>query len=164
MSPTNRFVALTATSLLAISLLAPAALATPGEDTLQRAREAVEIGREKAKGMADEAPGQENRARGLDKSRARGLDRAAEAIAAAAERKAARDEAKAEDDKPGRGLGRGHAAEVHAILLAGGSPSELPPHGETVRELAHAFEKVKADHPGLKLGHAKNGKADTDED
>lgn len=155
MSPTKRLVALTATSLLAISLLAPAALATPGEETLQRAREAVEIGREKAKGMADEAPGQENRARGLD--------RAAEAIAAAAERKAARDEAKADGDKPGRGLGQGHAADVHAYLLEG-SPSELPPHGETVRGLAQAFEKVKADHPGLKLGHAKNGKAEADED
>ena len=156
MKSTRRIVTLAATGILAVSALAPAAQATPSEDTLQRAREAVEIGREKAKGMADKAKGQENRARGLD--------RAAQALAAAAERQAARAEGNAGDDKPGRGVGRGHAAEVHAALLAGGSPSELPSHGKTVSGLAKAFEKVKADNPGLKLGHGKSGKADDDDD
>jgi hypothetical protein len=152
MSRTHRITLLTVASLFGMSVLAPAAVATPDETTLQRALEAVEIGKEKAKGMAVDAPGQENRARGLE--------RAAAAIAAAAERKAAREEATTAGDGPGRGLGRGHAADVHEILLGEGSPSDLPPHGETVRGLAHAFDTVKADHPGLKLGHSKNGKAD----
>ena len=86
------------------------------------------------------------------------------AITAAAERKAARDTAKAEGDKPGRGLGRGHAAEVHAYLLAGYSPSELPPHGEAVSGLVHAFDKVKADHPGRGNGPTEKGDDDPDDE
>jgi hypothetical protein len=117
----------------------------------------VTIGQGKAKGLANghgtEAPGQENRARGLERAEA--------AIAAAAERKAARDAAKAEGE-PGRGLGRGHADAVHGILLAGGSPSELPSHGEMVSGLARAFEKVKADHPGQGKGRTETGGDDTD--
>lgn len=156
MNRRHRLVLLTIVSIVGMSLAAPSAGATPSEDTLQRALAAVAIGQEKAQGMAAEAPGQVNHARGLE--------RAAEAIAAAIERKAARDEAAGvRGEQPGRGLGRGHSAEVHAILLAGGSPSDLPPHGEAVRELAHAFHEVKSDHPGLKLGHAKNGKADAED-
>lgn len=158
MNRRHRVALLTVVSLVGMSLAVPTAGATPSEDTLQRAFAAVEIGKAKAKGFAAEAAGEENHTRGLD--------RAAEAIAAAAERKATRDGAAVTTENPGRGLGRGHSAEVHAILaevhailLDGGSPSDLPPHGETVRELAHAYDTVKADHPGLKLGHAKNGKA-----
>ena len=80
----------------------------------------------------------------------------------AAERKAARDAAKAEGDEPGRGLGRGRAAEVHAILLAGGSPSELPSHGERVSGLARAFDKVKADYTGRDQGLTNEGGDDGD--
>jgi hypothetical protein len=149
-------VILVAAALLVISLVVPAASATPSEDTLATARAAVTVGKEKAKGHSAEAPGQENRARGLERAEA--------AIAAAAERKAARDGAAADGEKPGRGLGRGHAAEVHAILLAGGSPSELPSHGEMVSGLARAFDKVKADHPGRGQGPTDKGGEGDDED
>lgn len=156
MSLQRRIAVLTVGSLVGMALVIPAATATPTEDTLQRAIKAVTIGQERASAMAAEAPGQENRARGLE--------RAAAALAAAAERKAAKAAAQATDDKPGRGLGRGHAEDVHTILLAGGSPSELPSHGEAVRNLAHAFDVLKADHPGLALGRDKdNGKQGDDD-
>jgi hypothetical protein len=151
-------VILATAAFLVMSLVVPAASATPSEDTLATARAAVTIGQGKAKGLANghgaEAPGQENRARGLE--------RAEEALAAAAERKAARDGAGADGEKPGRGLGRGHAAQVHTILFAGGSPSELPSHGETVSGLARAFDKVKADHPGRGQGPTNQGADDGD--
>jgi hypothetical protein len=156
MNHRNRFAVVTVAALLGTSLIAPAASAKPPADKLEHARTAVAIGQEKAKGHAAEAPGQENRARGMERAEA--------AIAAAAERKAARDAAKAEGDKPGRGLGRGHAVDVHAALLAGGSPSELPSHGETVSGLAHAFDKVKADHPGRGQGPTDKGGDDGDGD
>ncbi len=143
MTRTHRATLVTIASLVAVAVLAPAASATPPEHVLERARQAVQIGQEKAEGMSSEAPGQENRARGLE--------RAAEALAAAAERKAAR----GDGEHPGRGLGRGHAAEVHTMLLGGGSPSDLPPHGKKVSTLAKAFEKLKADRPGRGLGRDK---------
>ncbi len=160
MNRRHRFAVVTVAALLGTSLIVPAASAKPPADKLERARSAVTTGQEKAKGLAKghaEAPGQEDRARGLE--------RAEEAITAAAERKAARDTAKAEGDKPGLGLGRGHSAEVHAYLLGGYSPSELAPHGETVSGLAHAFDKVKTDHPGRGNGPTEKGDDDpADED
>jgi hypothetical protein len=142
---------------VAVSLVAPAAVAKPKDDVLDRARYAVGIGQEKAKAnakqRADEAPGQEHRNQGLA--------RAETAIGEAAARKAARDAAKENGDKPGRGLGRGHADEVHAILLLGdGSPSQLASRGQSVQDLAHAYQKVKANHPGQ--GNAKTDKGDDD--
>jgi hypothetical protein len=154
MSRNRRPVIIAAATLLVMLLVVPAASAVPSEDTLATARAAVTIGQEKAKGHSAEAPGQQNRARGLERAEA--------AIAAAAERKAARDATGAEGEKPGRGLGRGHAAEVHAILLAGGSPSKLPSHGERVSGLAQAFDKVKADHPGRGQGPTNKGGDDGD--
>ncbi len=151
-----RFAAATVVALVAVSLIAPAASAKPAEDKLEKARSAVAIGLEKAKGLANEhaaeAPGQEHRAQGLARAEA--------AVTAAAERKAARDTAKGEGEKPGRGLGRGHAAEVHAvhaILAAGGSPPVMPPHGASVRDLAQAYKTVKADHPGQGNGPTEKG-------
>lgn len=154
MNRKRRMILLTAGSVLAMSVLAPVAGATPPDHVLVRAREAVAIGQEKAMGMALEAPGQENRAKGLE--------RAAVALAAAAERAAER----AEGATPGNGnaFGKGHAAEVHAILLAGGSPSDLPSHGEAVSGLAKAFGKVKGDHPGLGLGLDKPSKGNDGDD
>lgn len=143
MKRTHGAALLTIAALVALAVLAPTASATPPDHVLERARAAVQIGQEKAKGLSAEAPGQENRARGLE--------RAAQALAAAAERKAARGEA----EHPGRGLGRGHAAEVHAMLLAGGSPSDLPPHSEQVQALAEAFKALQADRPGRGLGRDK---------
>ncbi len=160
MNRRHRFAVVTVAALLGTSLIVPAAIAKPPADKLERARSAVTTGQENAKGLAKghaEAPGQEDRARGLE--------RAEEAITDAAERKAERDTAKAEGDKPGRGLGRGHAAEVHAYLLGGEySPSELKSHGEKVSGLAQAFDKVKADHPGRGNGPTEKGGDDPDDE
>ncbi len=149
-----RFAAATVVALVAVSLIAPAASAKPAEDKLEKARSAVAIGQAKAKGLANEhaaeAPGQEHRAQGLARAEA--------AVTAAAERKAARDEAKGDGDKPGRGLGRGHADDVHAMLLTpDGSPSELPSHSISVHDFAEAYKKVKADHPGQGNGPTEKG-------
>ena len=85
--------------------------------------------------------------------KATGLERAAQAIEAAVVRKVDREGI--EFPGKGRALGRGHSAAVHAILAAGGSPSEIPSHGETVSALAEAFKLIKADHPGRGLGLTK---------
>ena len=156
-----RLAAAAVAGLVVVSLIAPAAVAKPKDDALERARSAVGIGQEKAKAnakqRADEAPGQEHRAQGLERAEA--------AISKAAERKAARDAAKENGDKPGRGLGRGHADDVHDILLLGdGSPSELAAHGQSVQDLAHAYQKVKANHPGQGNGQTDKGDDDAEGD
>ena len=159
MNRRHRFAVVTVAALLGTSLIVPSAIAKPPADKLERARSAVTTGQENAKGLAKghaEAPGQEDRARGLE--------RAQKAITAAAERKAERDTAKPEGDKPGRGLGRGHAADVHEYLLAGHSPSELPSHSEAVSLMVHAFDKVKADHPGRGNGPTEKGGDDPDDE
>ena len=158
MNRRHRFAVVTVAALLGTALIAPAASAKPPADKLERARSAVTTGQENAKGLAKghtEAPGQQDRARGLE--------RAEEAIAAAAERKAARDKAK-DGDKPGLGLGRGHAADVHKYLMADRSPSELSSHSEAVSGLARAFDKVKADHPGRGNGPTEKGDDDPDDE
>ena len=118
--------------------VAPAAGAQEEHLTgLGRAREATVHGLEKSRGASADAPGQANRARGLDPERARGRERAAEAVQNALER--------AEQRGQGNGFGRGHAAEVHAILTAGGSPSELAgQHADNVHDLVDAYNALKA--------------------
>lgn len=146
----SRIAALAAV-LAATTVLGPIASAQPSEDVLDQARAAVQIGQEKARGMSHDAPGQENRAQGLE--------RAAEAIAAAADRAAERGAI----SNPGQGnaLGRGRSAMVHAALLAGGSPSDLPSHGASVSAIAHAFAQMKAaDRPGRGLGRGNAGSGD----
>jgi hypothetical protein len=140
----RRFSLLATATAVGVALVVPGALATPPEHVLERARQAVTEGKQVAEQLENGA---------ADEERATGLDRAAEAIEAAAARKAERDGS----DFPGNGraLGRGHSTDVHAILAAGGSPSDLPPHGKTVSTLAKAFETVKADHPGRGHGLAK---------
>ena len=159
MNRRHRFAIVAVAAMLGTALIAPAASAKPPADKLERARSAVTTGQEKAKGFAKghaEAPGQEDRVRGLE--------RAEEAIADAADRKAARDTAKVAGDNPGRGLGRGHAADVHEYLLHDDySPSDLESHGEAVRLLAHAFDKVKADHPGRGNGPTEKGDDDAED-
>ena len=140
----RRVAALALAGAVVMALIAPAALATPPDHVLDRAREAVAEGRQAVE-QIEEGPSTEEKATGLD--------RAAEAIEAAAARKADREAT--EFPGNGRALGRGHSAEVHAILAAGGSPSELPSHGETVSGMAKAFDKLKADHPGRGQGLTK---------
>lgn len=127
-------------------VLAPVAIARasdsqgPPEHVLKAAHEAVAMSRVLAVELALVAAGPHqtgvpDHAQGKP-DHATGLARAQEAIAAAAAR----------GNGNGHGFGRGHAAEVHAQLLAGGSPSALPSHGEKVRALVAAFNSLKLDH------------------
>lgn len=103
---------------------------------LDRAARATMQGLEKSQGRATEAPGQENRAQGLDKQRDKvtGRERAAAAIAAALAR----------GNGNGNAFGRGHAAEVLGILT-GELPDELNEtnHGQAVRGMVHAYNALR---------------------
>ncbi len=103
---------------------------------LERAAQATLQGLEKSQGRAAEAPGRENRARGLDeqKDKVTGRERAAAAIAAALAR----------GNGAGNAFGRGHAADVLGILL-GELPGELNEanHGQAVREMVHAYNAIR---------------------
>lgn len=92
----------------------------------------------------------------------RGLEQASEALDRAAER------SNGKAGGNGNAFGKGRAAEVHAILLAGGSPSDLPSHGEAVSALARAYGEAKgksatAGNNGKGLGHGKGGDGAPDE-
>ena len=146
--------AVTAAIVMTFAIAIPAAIAVPSPDTLANAVAAAEHGQSTARDLA-KGP--------KDESKTTGLDRAAEALAKVAEKRAEKQAEKAGEEKPGNGFGRGHAAEVHAVLAAGGSPSELAPHGESVSELAKAYQQVKGDdHPGK--GHGKGGNPEDNDD
>jgi hypothetical protein len=103
---------------------------------LERAAQATQQGLEKSQGKASDAPGQVNRASGLNKDgKLTGRDRAAAAIAAATER----------GNGNGHAFGRGNAAYVHEILANGGIPGQMKTtnHGETVKDLVHAFNELR---------------------
>jgi hypothetical protein len=99
-------------------------LGTPDHATgLERAREVAAEGIETARGLMN--------AHNVDK--ATGLERAREAIAAAMER----------GNGNGHAWGRGHSAAVHEIKANGGSPSDLPSHGQAVREMVRAYNELR---------------------
>ncbi len=131
---------------LAMALAVPAVFATPPENVLERARQAVAKGQQAANDLADVGgAGSEQKAKGLENASA--------AIEAAVARQADREGT--EFPGNGRALGRGHSELVHQYLARGMSPSELPSHSEAVSALASAYEKVKADHPGQGEGLEK---------
>ena len=137
------------TGLLFTALLIPTA-ALAQADLPEKAAEAVAAGQAHAQA---EAKGENG---------AKGQENAATALAMAAEK--SNGNAGGNGNGNGNAFGKGHAAEVHAILLAGGSPSDLPPHGQTVSALARAYNEAKgesgADGPGNNgkgLGHGKGG-------
>jgi len=130
--------------MAAALILAPVSIASgsdghgPPESVLQAAHEGVSVARGLAVELAAAADhpgltGVPDHAQG-NPGHATGLARAREAIAAAAGR----------GNGNGHAFGRGHAAEVHAQLLAGGSPSDLPSHGAKVKALVAAFNSLKA--------------------
>lgn len=143
-STMRRLLILTLGAALFVAIFAGAAVADEHAKLtgLERAAQATMQGLEKSQGKAAEAPGQVNRAKGLEKQgdKLTGRERAAAAIAAAIERGNGR----------GNAFGRGHAAQVLRILL-GELPGELNTsnHGQTVREMVHAFNALrKADENG----------------
>jgi len=143
---TQRLATLGISWTLAMTLAVPAVLASPPAHALERARQAVAEGSESAKGLANaDAKGQEQKAKGLE--------RAGQALEAAAARRAERESG--EFPGQGKALGRGHSDEVHRYLAGDGSPSDIDSHGAAVSTLAAAFDKVKADHPGRGEGLTK---------
>ncbi len=83
---------------------------------------------------------------------ATGLERAQEAVSKAAEKVKGY-----EKDHPGEGnaYGHGRAAEVHAALAAGISPSTLESHGQKVIAMVKAVESLTKEKPGRGLGRNK---------
>ena len=152
-----RYVVATLAAVVALAVAVPVAWAAPSDDVLATAREAAEHGQATAAAMGN-GPTDEDKKTGLDRAEA-ALERAAENRERQAQKHAEQAEQlseKLEEDHPGNGFGRGRAAEVHAILAAGGSPSELGSHGEKVTELVRAYQAVKGeDKPGN--GHGPGG-------
>ena len=99
-------------------------LAQPDHATgLERAREVGAKGVETARGLME----------GPQAGEATGLERAAQAIAAALAR----------GNGNGHAWGRGHAEAVHEIKANGGSPSDLASHGEAVRGMVRAYNELR---------------------
>jgi hypothetical protein len=130
--------------LLVVATLAAMVFSTAGSALaqgqptgLERAAEATLQGLEKSRGKAGSAPGQANRAKGLDSQgdNLTGRERAAAAIGAAVER----------GNGNGNAVGRGNAADVHEILAGGGIPGQLKTqnHGQAVRAMVHAFNELR---------------------
>ena len=91
---------------------------------LDRAREVAAKGVDTAKGLAN----------GPNADKVTGRARAAQAIAVALAR----------GNGNGNAYGRGRSAAVHAILAAGGSPSEIAGvHGEAVSAMVHAYNELR---------------------
>ena len=126
----RRLIPLVLTTFL-VSMLAVPAMAQDERPTgLERARMAQEQAAERAQDRMAEAKG----ANADNAGKARGLERAAEAIAAGLER----------GNGNGNAFGRGHAADVLAALLAGESPSELGgKHGKAVSEMVRTYNELK---------------------
>ena len=131
----------------------------PPQHVLEKALDGVERGQARAlemlalaatrnpdTGMPDHAQG--------NPGHATGLERAQESVAKAAEKVKGYEKDKSNN---GNAYGRGHAAEVHAALAAGISPSELESHGQKVSAMVKAVESFTEEKPGRGLGRDKKG-------
>ncbi len=122
---------------LLVGMLATVAVAEEKATGLERAAQATLQGLENSQGKAADAPGQVNRARGLNKQgdKLTGRERAREVIAAAMDR----------GNGNGNAFGRGHALDVHSILAAGEIPGQMNEanHGQAVREMVHSFNELR---------------------
>ncbi len=119
------------------ALFAIAAVAQEKATGLERAAEATMQGLEKSQGKSADAPGQANRASGLDNQgeKLTGRERAAAAIAAAIAR----------GNGNGNAYGRGNSTWVHEMLAACEIPGEIKEqnHGHAVRDMVHAFNELR---------------------
>ena len=133
----TRFVVIAAVASLLVAALAAVAVADKHATGIERAKEATLQGLEKSQGKAAEAPGQVNRAKGLEnkEDKLTGRERAAAAIAAAMER----------GNGQGNAYGRGNAAYVHEILASGEIPGQIERlnHGQQVKEMVHAYNELR---------------------
>ena len=132
----KRMFAVAVAAAVFTALFAPAAVADEDEKLtgLERAAQATLQGLEKSQGKAADAPGQANRAKGLDKQgdKLTGRERAAASIAAAIAGN-------------GNAYGRGNSAWVHKMLAAGEIPGQIKEqnHGHAVRDMVHAFNELR---------------------
>ncbi len=130
----RKLLLLSVAATLFVALFATTAVADEHEKLtgLERAAQATMQGLEKSQGKAADAPGQANRANGLDKqgNKLTGRERAAAAITAAMER----------GNGNGHAFGRGHAAEVLAGIAADN-------HGQMVRDMVHAYNALRKGTP-----------------
>ena len=133
----KRFITASVVAALLVGSLTAVAAADEHASGLERAAEATMQGLEKSQGKAADAPGQQNRAKGLEKQsdKLTGRERAAASIAAALER----------GNGNGNAHGRGRAAYVHEILARGEIPGQIDEqnHGQAVREMVHAFNELR---------------------
>jgi len=147
--------------VLAVTLLvvgaAPIAAADEHVTGIDRAFEAASNAQAKAKERAAEAheagPGSGDTPDADAVSEVPpGLQRANEAVSDAVDRKKGKDQDEDQgnngnhnghENGDSHGWGGGHSAKVHAALLAGGSPSELESHGQSVRAMVHAYNEMR---------------------
>jgi hypothetical protein len=129
----------------------------PPQHVLDKAIEGISHGQERAAEMKalaatrDAETGLPDTAQGKPEHVV-GLARAQEMVAKAAVERGY------EKDFPGKGnaYGRGHAADVHA-LLSGVSPSTLAPKGDKAQNMVKAIEKFTDEKPGRGLGRNNKG-------
>ena len=100
-------------------------------------------------GMPDHAQG--------NPGHATGLERAQESVSKAADKIKGYEKDKSSN---GNAYGLGHAADVHAALAAGLSPSTLAPGQLKAQNMLKALEKFTDEKPGRGLG--RNNKGDDD--
>lgn len=129
--------AISVVTALFVSSLAMTVSADEHVTGLARAAEATMQGLAKSQANAADAPGQANRAQGLDNQgeKKTGRERAAQAISVALER----------ENGNGNAFGRGYAAYIHQILIEGAISEELDQanHGQQVREMVHTFNELR---------------------
>ncbi len=145
---------------MAVTIPAGAVAASP---LPERASAVAEAARLHAAGVAQDILSARGAGRGLDPDRTKGLARAAEV---------SQSWRFTGEAKPGKGpksgnAGQARAAQVHAALAAGASPSAVhnPAVDKPGAELAAAFNSFKAkreDHPGKGQGKGLGGPGDGD--
>ncbi len=137
----RKVLAISVVAALFVSSLALTVSAEEHATGLARAAEATMQGLAKSQANAADAPGQANRAQGLENQgeKLTGRERAVQAIAEALA------EALGRENGNGNAFGRGHALYVHQILAGDGIPEELNEanHGQQVREMVHTFNELR---------------------
>ena len=133
----RKMLAVSVVAAMFAAVFATTAVAQEKATGLERAAQATMQGLEKSQGKSADAPGQANRADGLDKQgdKLTGRERAVAAIAAAMAR----------GNGNGNAYGRGNSAWVHEMLAAGEIPGQIEEqnHGHAVRDMVHAFNELR---------------------
>ena len=130
----------------------------PPQHVLDKALESVEVGQARALEMI-EAARESNPDTGMtngngNPDHATGLDRAYERVQKAADKLRGYDKDK---NNNGNAYGHGRAAEVHAALAVGLSPSSIKPFSEDAEKMLKVVERFTDEKPGRGLGRNNKG-------